>query len=134
MGKSRGFITCYKNFDKDEKIVSYKAWIYRITINRCKDILRSTLFKRDLTSSFILTTIQSQGLTPEMKMMKNHEEEILAQSVISLPLKYREVIIFYYYEDLSIVEISEMLQLNLNTVKTRLARAKNLLKKRMRGV
>lgn len=38
------FITCFKEFEKIDCIVSFKAWIYRITINKCKDVLKSSIF------------------------------------------------------------------------------------------
>jgi RNA polymerase sigma factor (sigma-70 family) len=122
------FITCYKEYENFDKIVSYKAWIFRITINKCKDLLKSSIFKRVVTNSNLLLLNKSSELSPEMSIIKSSEEEFLATCVLLLPIKYREVITLYYYEELSIEEISEILKINRNTIKTRLNRARMKLK------
>jgi len=50
--------------------------------------------------------------------------------ILSLPVKYREVILLFYYEDCSINDIANTLKVNPNTIKTRLKRGKSLLEKR----
>lgn len=57
----------------------------------------------------------------------------MANAVMELPLKYREVIYLFYFEELPIKEIAEVTQVKENTVKTRLRRAKDLLKERLEG-
>ncbi|MCR2823632.1 sigma-70 family RNA polymerase sigma factor [Lederbergia panacisoli] len=122
------FIACYKEYENIDKIISFKAWIFRITINKCKDLLKSSLFKRVVTNSNLLTFTKSSELPPEMVLIKNSEEEYLSTCVLELPIKYREVITLYYYEELSIEEISEILKINKNTIKTRMSRARVKLK------
>jgi RNA polymerase sigma-70 factor (ECF subfamily) len=121
-------VTCYKEYENMDKIVSFKAWIYRITINKCKDVLKSSIIKRVIANSNLLTFTKSAELTPEMTIMKRSEEEFLSVCVLALSIKYREVITLYYYEELSIEEISEILKINPNTIKTRLNRARKELK------
>lgn len=82
-------------------------------------------------NSNILRLTKSSELSPEMSIMKSSEEEFLSTSVLVLPIKYREVITLYYYEELSIEEISEILNINRNTIKTRLNRARMKLKAMM---
>ncbi|WP_342434083.1 sigma-70 family RNA polymerase sigma factor [Neobacillus sp. FSL H8-0543] len=125
------FITCYREYENIDKIVSFKAWIFRITINKCKDFLKSSIFKKVVMNSNILRLTKSSELSPEMSIMKSSEEEFLSTSVLVLPIKYREVITLYYYEELSIEEISEILNINRNTIKTRLNRARMKLKAMM---
>ena len=122
------FITCYKEYDNIDKIVSFKAWIYRITINKCKYLLKSSFFKRVVMNTNLLTHTKSSEISPEMAIMKRGEEEFLSTCVLELPIKFREVISLYYYEELSIEEISEILKINRNTIKTRLNRARMKLK------
>ena len=50
---------------------------------------------------------------------------------MNLPLKYREVVFLHYYEELTLAEISTITRVNINTLKTRLKRAKELLKDKM---
>jgi RNA polymerase sigma-70 factor (ECF subfamily) len=122
------FMTCYKEYENIDRVVSFKAWIYRITVNKCKDVLKSSIFKRVIMNSDLLRLSKSGELTPEMSILKSSEEEFLATCVLALPIKYREVITLYYYEELSIEEMSEILKLNNNTIKTRLNRARMKLK------
>ncbi|RHW43312.1 sigma-70 family RNA polymerase sigma factor [Neobacillus notoginsengisoli] len=122
------FITCYKQYDKASEIVYFKPWIYRITINRCKDMLKSSFLKRYLFNNSLLSHFMNKDLSPEVRLILNSEKEKLSQTVLSLPVKYREVIILFYYEEMTIGEIAELLTLNENTVKTRLKRGRILLK------
>ncbi|KGM45689.1 sigma-70 family RNA polymerase sigma factor [Neobacillus niacini] len=122
------FITCYNQYHKVSKIVYFKPWIFRITINRSKDLLKSTFIKRYIFNNNLLKQFSHKELSPEMKLMLNNEKEKLSQTVLSLPIKYREVIILFYYEEMSIAEIAELLALNENTVKTRLNRGRKLVK------
>ncbi len=122
------FITCYKEYENLDGIVSFQAWIFRITINRCKDLLKSSFFKRVFINSSFLTMSKTTEPSPEMTALKKSEEVLLSECVLALPVKYREVITLYYYEELSIQEISEILKMNGNTIKTRLNRARQKLK------
>jgi RNA polymerase sigma factor (sigma-70 family) len=122
------FVTCYKHLNEYDQIHSYKSWIYRVTINRCKDKLKSSFLKRFIFNIDLLTNMNSMEATPEDKLLKDKEAEFLSTSVLSLPVKYREVIILFYYEEMSIDEISSLLNVNPNTIKTRLKRSRDLLK------
>ncbi|WP_064093177.1 sigma-70 family RNA polymerase sigma factor [Rossellomorea aquimaris] len=125
------FITCYKQYENIDKIISFKSWIFRITINRSKDVLKSSSFRKMVMNSSLFNLFTSQDLSPERSMVKRTEEEFLSKCVLALPVKYREVIILYYYEELSMEEIGGILNMNLNTIKTRLNRGRNKLKNMM---
>lgn len=70
-----------------------------------------------------------QNDSVEQTVMQNAEDRELASAVMSLPIKYREVIYLFYYEELSIKEIATVIEVKENTIKTRLKKAKELLKK-----
>ena len=125
------FIICYGQYENLGKIVSFKAWIYRITINRAKDMIKSASFKKVFTHSNLFNKFISKEASPEMAVLKRSEEEFLSHCVLSLTLKYREVLILYYYEDLSVEKISEILKMNENTIKTRLSRGRAKIKNMM---
>lgn len=65
--------------------------------------------------------------SPEKISIQQDEYNQLIQNVVRLPLKYKEVIHLYYYENLSVQEISELLAINQNTIKTRLKKGRELL-------
>ena len=64
----------------------------------------------------------------EDQVIQRYEDEQLVKTVMSLPDTYREVIYLFYFEELSIKEISYLTSVNQNTIKTRLKRAKEILK------
>ncbi|WP_252183468.1 sigma-70 family RNA polymerase sigma factor [Rossellomorea vietnamensis] len=114
------FVVCCHHYDKLYEILDFKPWIYRITINKSKDMLKSASYRKTVIQSSLLTIFKSNDPPPDMLLIKRSEEETLSKSVLKLPVKYREVIILYYYEELSIAKIGDILNLNSNTVKTRL--------------
>ncbi|GAM14484.1 sigma-70 family RNA polymerase sigma factor [Mesobacillus selenatarsenatis] len=128
------FVSCYKNLDSFRCDSSYKTWIFKITVNKCKDYLKSKWYKSFVPFDFRWTIIPGTIASPEEEVIEKNTHHTLSENVMSLPKKYREVIILYYYEDLNISEISKLTNINLETVKTRLRRAKALLRKKYEGV
>ncbi|MGM8365516.1 sigma-70 family RNA polymerase sigma factor [Virgibacillus sp. W0181] len=122
------FIKCYENLGDFRFESSIKTWLYRITINQCKDYLRSWHYRKVQAKSFLESTITSFLPSVEDKVITNTEQEEMKGFIFSLPDNYREVIFLYYYKSLSIDEIAGVTDLNTNTVKTRLRRAKQRLK------
>ncbi|MEH7252445.1 sigma-70 family RNA polymerase sigma factor [Neobacillus niacini] len=124
------FIKCYQKLDNFRGEASYKTWIYRITVNLCKDRLRSWSYKNIiLTEFFSKSSIDHH--TPESELMYMEEKKEISIKVLALPIKYREVVILYYYEELSYNQIADLLDISLPTIKTRLHRARLSLKKTM---
>ncbi|MFL0583836.1 sigma-70 family RNA polymerase sigma factor [Solibacillus silvestris] len=126
------FIKCYENLDNFRNESSYKTWLYRITVNLCKDKLRSWSLKNIILTEFF-SKIMSPNKSPEMELVGLEEKRLVAEKILSLPLKYREVIILYYYEEMSYNQISDFLNLSIQTIKSRLHRARVLLKKSLEG-
>ncbi|WOV84275.1 sigma-70 family RNA polymerase sigma factor [Sporosarcina jeotgali] len=127
------FVTCFQRAHQLEEIRSIEAWLYRITINRCKDVLKSSWIKRVIVGSTLFQFLRSKEPTPQDYMLQNSNDEQLAQCVLALPLTYREVILLYYYEDLTVPEISELLNVNQNTLRTRLKRGREKLAQLLEG-
>ena len=124
------FIKCYKSlhhFRGDSQITS---WIYRITVNTAKDFLRSKSFNiLKYPKSFFENITKSE--TVEDAVLQQDEREAVLQTVLSLTTKYREVIILYYFQEEKIEDIAEILNMNVNTVKTRLSRARSIMKEKI---
>ena len=108
------------SFESDEH---EKAWFIRVTINACKDLLKS--FFRSRTVSLEELMEQPADLAPD------HREVL--EAVLSLPVKYREVIYLSYYEGYSAPEIGQILGKKVNTIYTLLTRAKRLLREALGG-
>lgn len=122
------FISCYKSLDTFQHKASYKTWLYRITVNKCKDYFRSWSYKNIRYQDFFRSIFPTEGQSVESEILEGEEKENIFEQVLTLPIKLREVIILQYYEELSVNEIAELLDLKSNTVKTRLHRAKKLLR------
>ncbi|MGF2617434.1 sigma-70 family RNA polymerase sigma factor [Rossellomorea aquimaris] len=125
------FVTCFHHYENLDEILAFKPWIYRLTINKSKDMLKSASYRKTVFQSSLLSALKSNEPPPDTMLIKRSEEEHLSKSVLKLPVKYREVIILYYYEDLPIDKIGDILNMNTNTVKTRLNRGRAKLKKVM---
>ncbi|MBU9710586.1 sigma-70 family RNA polymerase sigma factor [Bacillus tamaricis] len=122
------FVRCYTKYDSIGEIQSVKAWLFRLTINQCKDVIKSASFKRNILGGSLFHKTEGKDTSPEITAIKRNEDEVLSQCVLNLPIKYREVILLFYYEELSLEEICQLLTLNTNTVKTRLRRGRKKLK------
>ncbi|MED1865858.1 sigma-70 family RNA polymerase sigma factor [Fictibacillus nanhaiensis] len=122
------FITCYEKLETFREESSIKTWIYRITTNRCKDVMKSKSYKYKKVTRSLFNHFVSKEDTPEDFLMRKTEEKELSLAVLALSLKYREVIFLYYFEDLKVGDISTLLSINTNTVKTRLHRGRELIK------
>ncbi len=100
-----------------------KAWIIRVTINACKDLLKS--FFRSRTVSLEQVLDQPAPLAPE------HREVL--EAVLALPPKYKDVVYLHYYEGYTAPEIGRILGKNVNSVYTLLTRARQLLRETLGG-
>ena len=125
------FIKCYKNLESFRFDAQIKTWLYRITINECKDYLKSWYAKHVAAASDDIFTQTQSADCVEAQIVQQEQDDELVRAVLALPIKYREVIYLCYYEEQSMKEIADILQLNESTVKTRLRTAKQLLKKRL---
>ncbi|ETI70660.1 sigma-70 family RNA polymerase sigma factor [Neobacillus vireti] len=125
------FIKCYEKMDDFRNESSYKTWILKITVNKCKDVLKSWAFKNLLFTDYFGN--KQEDRTIESKLLKKEESQLISQQVMELPLKLREVIILFYYQEFSIEEISVLLKVNSNTIKTRLHRGRLKLKQSFEG-
>ena len=123
------FITCYKNLSKFRHEASYKTWLIRITINKCKDYRKRWTFKNLIYKSEIRKVSHEQSIE-EQHVHEEFSKEVI-ETIANLSWKYKEVLILFYYEEMTMKEISETLEVSINTVKSRLLRGKASLKERL---
>lgn len=101
-----------------------KAWIIRVTINACRDLLKSFFHSRTLP----LDSLREKPGEPA----PDHSDVL--EAVLALPSKYKDVIYLYYYEEYSAEEIGQILRKNKNTVYTLLNRGRQLLRSSLEEV
>lgn len=124
------FISYYRKADQFEERSALKTYLSKITINKCHDYLRSWRNKRSLFSNSLGGLISS-AKSPEETYVQQMDQSNLTNKILELPVKYREVILLFYYQEFTSNEIGEMLACSENTVKTRLRRAKDLLRQKV---
>lgn len=95
-----------------------KAWLIKVTQNKCKNLLKSSAHKNISENEIQL---QSRSGDDDLKI------DVVRQ-IIALPDKYKSAIILYYYNDYSVSEIAQILKISKSAVKMRLKRGRELLK------
>lgn len=113
------FIKQNKSFENEEHI---KAWLIRVTLNCCKSLFSSAWFKK---------TVPLTEIDDNIFEMPEISEVYFA--VLDLPKKYKAVIHLFYYEDLSVTQISKYLGIKESTVKSQLHRGREILKEKLKG-
>lgn len=114
------YVTGTTEFESEEH---EKAWFIWVTINACKDLLRSFFRSR---------TVSLDDLLEQSDQVPEDHREVL-EAVLALPDKYRDVVYLHYYEGYTAPEIGTILHKNPNTVYTLLTRARDELRKMLGG-
>lgn len=109
---------------------SFYTWLYAIMMNFYRMDLRlksanALLFQAELPE------IEDTALDPGEVLAKEVDAELLRMIVSRLPERLREVVIFRYFEDLSMSEIAKILDIPVGTVRFRLFTARNEIRRRL---
>lgn len=106
---------------------SVKTYLAKMTIHKSCDHLRSVKNRLRILENFWKSKKDTMP-SSEQQTLKKLEQHAIAKAVLALPIKYREVIVLFYYEELTSLEIATLLDTSENTIKTRLRRGRQLLK------
>ncbi|MBO5143733.1 MAG: sigma-70 family RNA polymerase sigma factor [Clostridia bacterium] len=128
------FIKVYKNISKFNEDSSLYTWIYRIAMNTCIDQI-----KKEKRFSYISTYVETEDGELEMQLEDESQKldeivenkirkESLIKAIKSLPAEQRALIVLRDIRQFKYMEIAEMLNLNLGTVKSKISRARQTLK------
>ncbi|MFX3636058.1 MAG: RNA polymerase sigma factor SigW [Candidatus Pristimantibacillus sp.] len=132
------FLRVHKNLERYDENLKFSTWIYRIATNLCIDRLR----KRKPTYSLDAESSEHEGLdgysmipsdnrTPESEMLLSETQRIIHEAIESLPPKYKTVMMLRYIQELSLQEISDVLDMPVTTIKTRVHRGREFLRKKL---
>ena len=99
-----------------------RAWIVRVTINLCRDLLKSKWHKTSVSMEEV-----SEAQRGSCENFTEIQDDMM-WAVLQLPEKYRNCLYLFYYEDYTIKEIAQSLEMPENTVKTNLKRGRQALK------
>ena len=116
------FFKAWKSIDQFEgrNGSSEKTWLTRIAINICKDYYRSNWWR-------VRNAAKSLEDIPEKVMSLKAEDRDMFIDILRLPEKYKEVILLYYYQEMTQSEISEVLGMSRSLVNHRLHKALKML-------
>lgn len=115
-------LTCFEKIDTLKNPAVFKAWMFKILVNHCRRILKE---RHKMASP---RELQEYGSSPNLEREVTDNIEFL-RLMNQIDAKYRIVLLLYYAEEFSVKEIAELLELNENTVKTRLSRGRDMYKR-----
>lgn len=114
---NESIVKAYENLEKLKNKESFKPWIMRILVNECYALINRQ--KR--------IKLEDDMTVYNLSYKEDASHELMCE-IEKLEIEFRTVLILFYYEDMSIKSISEVLNISQGTVKSRLSRAKSKLK------
>lgn len=129
------FLRVFKSLANYDESMKFSTWIYRIATNLCIDQLRKKRGNISLDAEVHdedgidgYAQLQSAEPLPEEELIMSEMQRSIQQAIQEMPVSYRSVTILKYLHDLSLQEISEILELPVSTIKTRLHRGREHLR------
>lgn len=124
------FIKIYTNLNSFDASKKFSPWAYRIAHNEAINYLKKNRKEISLDQyEDWLNNIADERIDLSAEVDKNLEKDKVRKAVIKLSMKYKEVVMLYYFEGQQYQQISNILQIPVSTVSTRILRAKRKLKK-----
>jgi len=139
------FIKVYRSLKKFRFQSAFSTWLYRIAVNTCKNRLASSEVRHKKKMIWLdnpgdpqggdpAVAIQDESASPMVELERKEKRMLIRQAIDSLPIEQKTVVTLRDIEGLSYEETSNITGLNLGTVKSRLARARLDLRKKLRRV
>ena len=139
------FIKVYNSLRKFKFRSSFSTWLYRITVNMCKNRLKTLKQQRErsrfslddplsLQNGNLEREVGDESLAPLTLIQRKEKERIIQEAINSLPPEFKTLIILRDIDGLSYEEITGITGLKMGTVKSRIARAREKLKEKLRGL
>lgn len=133
------FIKAFKALPSFNAEYAFSTWLYKIAVNNCIDHFRKKRLKTfpldnpiQVKDKELQREFPDDDSTPETGIMENERQMQIQDAIDSLPEKYRQVILLRHAHDKSYEEIAEELHIPIGTVKVRIFRAREMLKKKLK--
>lgn len=123
------YLNVFLKIDSFEGKSNIKSWLYRITVNRCIDYLRSKSIKSTVLIENPEQLLFSTRESVEVELLGRYEKEQLYENINSLPPDYKQTLSLYYLKDYSYNEISATLSKDISFVKNKLFKGRQMLRK-----
>ncbi len=135
------FIKAYHSINSFNEEYAFSTWLFKIATNNCIDFFRKRKLKTysmDRTIKYKEDEVQQEYADPqpdaERVIIASEKSKKISDAINLLPEKYRVAIILRHQEEKSYDEIAEELNLPLGTVKARIFRAREMLKKSLKDI
>ncbi len=134
------FIKAFKALPSFNEEYAFSTWLYKIAVNNCIDHMR----KKRLKTYSINKPVQSKdgemerefpdtSMSPDKEILTKERAGLISTAIDELPENYRVAIVLRHSDEKSYEEIAEILEIPLGTVKARIFRAREMLKKKLKG-
>lgn len=117
------FLKAYRSLDAFRGDCSEKTWLMRIAINTCRDMKRSAWFR------YMDRSVEIERLPQPARTDEFAEADDLTQAIFKLSGRHKEVILLYFYQDMTMREIAGTLNISVSTVGKRIKTACHKLEK-----
>ncbi|EJW17882.1 sigma-70 family RNA polymerase sigma factor [Paenibacillus alvei] len=117
-------LEAYQAIMAGKKIRKFKSWFNHLVACRAMDLARRRAKLNSRHGELDESEFVDDVATPAEVLLKREQESEVLHQVMSLDMNYRTVIILYYYQELSIEEIADVLRIKKGTVKSRLHTAR----------
>jgi RNA polymerase sigma-70 factor (ECF subfamily) len=139
------FVKVYRSLKNFRFESSFSTWLYRIAVNTCKNRLSSLKYRRSREMVRLDNQKQRNGsrnikeiiddtVSPEVKLEKKMRDALIQQAIDSLPADFKSVVVLCDIEGLSYEMTAKITGLRIGTVKSKLSRARERLRKKLGGV
>lgn len=133
------FLRVFRNLERYDEALKFSTWIYRIGTNVSIDRLRRrrTAYSLDAETASDGDgqdwhgLLASEDLTPEGQVLLSETQRRIRNAIDDLPEKYKSVVILKYLHDMSLQEIGDVLGMPVTTVKTRVHRGREFLRRKL---
>ncbi|HLY64886.1 MAG TPA: sigma-70 family RNA polymerase sigma factor [Chloroflexota bacterium] len=125
------FLRCYAALPSFNPTLRFAPWLYRIATNLCINFLQSSRVRRGGADPELALQMPDRGKQPDSLLEEKEQRQRIHAAILNLPTKYRAVVILRHMQDKTYEEIAAILCLPLNTVRTHLFRARELLRRRL---
>jgi RNA polymerase sigma-70 factor (ECF subfamily) len=133
------FLRVYTNLHRYDEQQKFSTWIFRIGTNHCIDRLRKRKHSAysldaempDGEGNDYYSMLPANEDTPEDQIILSETQQQIRKAINMLPEKYKSVVILRYLQDMSLQEISDVLDMPVTTVKTRVHRGREYLRKKL---
>ena len=116
------FLKAYRGFGAFRGEANEKTWLSRIAVNQCRDVRKSAWFRH--TDRRV-----TLDMLPEPSETPSERDDALTLAVMALPIRLRETVLLYYFQDMTASEIANTLGISQQAVSGRLMRARKSLRK-----